>query len=385
MRYANLLLMLALTSPLVAQIQIIRGSSKPPAPPAAAEKPAEQAAPAKEEAKPAPDPRERREQERVVYQSGGQSRPAQATEQRSVDGGTKSLAQRVKSINGRTVPYLTENERVVSTSKNLKVTERTRQRYDATGHPAGQDNERVEERKLPDGTVETTTTVYTADLNGHMQPSERKIVRAKETNGETRTTTTTQATSSSGGFQTIVEEESVEQHDGENSGTVQKTKKTLQGGSGLQVTAREETVMRKENGVAVTETQTFERSPTTAAMELAKRTVGRLTEHPDGSSSETVETYGFDAGSGRNVNATRMALQSVSNSQTTVSSDGTVNEKISYKERSAVNSGEFNAETVTQKVSKPTPDGESVRTDVYEKGVNGRMAATETLIEKVEK
>jgi hypothetical protein len=218
-----------------------------------------------------------------------------------------------------------------------------------------------------------------------MQPAERRIVRTKESGGETHTVTTTQATSASGGFQTIVEEESVERRDGENAGTVETTTKTLQGGSGLQVTSREQTVMRVENGVAVTETQTFERSPATADMELSKRTVGKLTERPDGSSTETVETYGFDAGSGRDVNATRMELQSVQNSRTTVSPDGTVNEKISYKERSAVNPSEFGAETLTQKVSKPTPDGEAVRTDVYEKGVNGRMTATESLIEKVEK
>lgn len=384
MRYANLVLMLALTSPLAAQIQIIR-PSRPAPEPAAAEKPTEEAAPAKEEAKPPADPRERRQQERVVYQSGGQSRPAQATVERSVNGGTKSLAQRVKSINGRTVPYLTENERVVSTSKDLKVTERTRQRYDATGRPAGQDSERVEERKLPDGTVETTTTVYTADLNGRMQPAERRVVRMKEANGETRTVTTTQTTSPTGGFRTIVEEESIARREGENAGTVETTRKTLQGASGLEVTSREQTVMRVENGVAVTETETFERSPSTAALELSKRTVGKLTERPDGSSSETVETYGLDAGSGRNVNATRMELQAVQTSQTTVAADGTVNERISYKERSAVNSREFNAEMLTQKVSKPTPDGQSVRTDIYEKGVNGRMTATESLIEKVEK
>jgi hypothetical protein len=120
-------------------------------------------------------------------------------------------------------------------------------------------------------------------------------------------------------------------------------------------------------------------------MELSKRTVGKLTERPDGSSSETVETYGLNAGSGRNLNAMRMELQAVQSAQTTVSADGTVSEKISYKERSAVNPREFTAETLTQKVSKPTSDGESVRTDVYERGVNGRMTATESLIEKIEK
>jgi len=323
MRYANLVLMLALTSPLVAQIQILRGSSKPPTPPAAVE----EAAPA-EEAKPAADPRESRQQERLIYNSSGARVLTGATEQGSVNGGTKSLAQRVKSINGHSVPYLTENERVVSTSKDLKVTERVRQRYDATGRPAGQDSEKIEERKLPDGTIETTTTVYTADLNGRMQPAERRIVRMKVAGGETRTVTTTQATSASGGFQTIVEQESIERREGEQAGTVETTRKTLQGGSGLQVTSREQTVMRMEKSVAVTETQTFERSPTTPDLELSKRTVGKLTERPDGSTAETVETYGFDSGSGRNVNATRMELQSVQSSQTTVSSDGTVSEKI---------------------------------------------------------
>lgn len=384
MRYANLLLMLALTAPLVAQIQIIRGSSRSPEP-APAEAPAGEAAPAEGEAAPTAAPREQRRQERVVYRSGAQSRTDGVTVQRSVNGGTKSLAQRVKSINGRTVPYLTENERVVSDSQGLKVTERTRQRYDATGRPAGQDNERVEERRLPDGTVETTTTVYTADINGRMQPAERRIVRVKEDGGQTHTVTTTQTTSSSGGFRTIVEEESLEQREGQHAGTIETTTKTLQGGSGLEVTSREETVMRMDNGVAVTETQSYERSPATAEMELSKRTVGKLTERPDGSSSETVETYGMNAGFGRNLNATGMVLQSVQSSQTSVSSDGTVNEKISYKERSAANPREFTAETVTQKVSKPTADGESVRTDVYQRGINGRMTATESLIEKVEK
>jgi hypothetical protein len=246
MRYANLVLMLALTSPLVAQIQILRGSSAAPEPPPA-EAPAGETAPAEEQAPPPADPRERRQQERVVYQSGGQSRPAQGTIVRSVNGDTKSLAQRVKSINGRTVPYLTEDERVVSDSQDLKVTERTRQRYDASGRPAGQDSERVEERKLADGTVQTTTTVYTADLNGRMQPAERRVVRVKETNGEKRTVTTTEATSAGGGFRTIVEEESIERREGDNTGTVETTKKTLQGGSGLQVTSREATVMRMEN------------------------------------------------------------------------------------------------------------------------------------------
>jgi hypothetical protein len=384
MRYANLLLVFALTSPLVAQIQILRGSSRAPAPAAEAEQSAETATGEGAETTAPRDPRER-QRETVIYSSGGQSRSGGVTEQRSVNGDVRSLVQRVRSINGREVPYLTETERVLSSSDSLKVSERVRQRYDATGRGAGQGMERVEERKLPDGGTETTTTVYEADLNGRMQPAERRVVRTTKSGNETHTVETTQTTGMNGRFQTVVEKESIERRNGEESGTIETTTKTRQGDGGLRVASREETAMRMENGVAVTETQKFERSPATDSMDLAARIVGRLTERPDGSGSETVETYGFSAGDGRNINATRMQLQSVSNSQVTVNADGSVRERTTFKERSSVDTSQFTDEQLTQKVSRPTADGESVQTDIFEKGINGRMTATESVVEKIEK
>lgn len=384
MRYANLLLVLVLTSPLVAQIQIIRGSSPAPRPAAEAEQPAETGETEEAEPEAPREPRERL-RESVVYNSDGQRRAGGVIEQRSVNGDVRSLVQRVRSINGREVPYLTESERVVSSSDSLKISERVLQRYDATGRGTGQGMERIEERKLPGGGTETTTTVYEADLNGRMQVSERRVVRITESNGETRTTSTTQTAGINGRFQTIIEKESIERRDGDDSGTIETTTKTRQGDGGLRVSSREETVMRMENGVAVTETQTFERSPATDSLELARRTVGRLEERRNGSSSETVETYGFGGAGGFNINATRMELQSVSNSEVTVNADGTVRERITFKQRSAVNSREFTDETLTQKVSRPTADGESVQTDIYEKSINGRMTATQSVIEKIER
>lgn len=389
MRYANLFLLLALTtSPLAAQFQILRPAAKP-AEKETAEQPAaeaEAAGEADKTAQPATakEPRNR-QQERVVYNSSGQRQPTGVSEERTVDGDKKSLVQRVRSINGRTVPYLTEKEQVLSESDGLKVSERVRQRYDATGRPASQETERIEKRKLADGTTETTTTIYTSDLNGRPQPSQRIIVRETRVGNETHTSETTQAPGMSGQFRTVAEMESVERRDGEKAGTIETTRKTLQGTGGLQVSSREETVMRMENGVAVTETQKFERSPATNALALSTKTVGKLVERPNGASTETVETYGFKAGSGINLNATRMELQSVATSESTVAADGTIRERISYKERSAADPREFGAATVTQKVSKPTGDGESVRTDVYERGVNGRMAATESVVEKIER
>ena len=55
------------------------------------------------------------------------------------------------------------------------------------------------------------------------------------------------------------------------------------------------------------------------------------------------------------------------------------------RERSSVNSSQFTDEQLTQKVSRPTADGESVQTDIYEKGINGRVTATESVVEKIER
>ena len=70
---------------------------------------------------------------------------------------------------------------------------------------------------------------------------------------------------------------------------------------------------------------------------------------------------------------------------TTIGSDGSVQERTTTRERSVANPSEFGSAMVSQKVSKPLPDGESVRTDTYEPGVNGRLQAVESVIEKIEK
>jgi hypothetical protein len=76
---------------------------------------------------------------------------------------------------------------------------------------------REEERKLADGSVERTTTVYEEDLNGTMRPAERTVAREVASGSKTRTVVTTERPNPSGGFQTVEQRESVETRQGENA------------------------------------------------------------------------------------------------------------------------------------------------------------------------
>ena len=121
-------------------------------------------------------------------------------------------------------------------------------------------------------------------------------------------------------------------------------------------------------------------------MWLATRSVGTLEESPDGSSVERVETYGYrTAGGAININATRPALQEVLERRTTVQPDGTVRERLAVKGLSPSTPGEMAAPVVTETVTKPTAGGQQVRTDIYEQGVNGRMRATQSTVQQIEK
>ncbi len=379
-------------------IVVIRGSSRraqqeapPPAEgeqqPAADAADAAPAAQPDAQAQPAPEAKPRSESsQRFVVDSSGRRRAVGASGQVTRGEGSESLALKVRNLNGREVPYLNDTTKVVRESGGVKVSERVKQRFGPNGESAGQEMERIEERKLPDGTVETIVTSYAQDLNGRMQPAGRKVIREKESNGVTRTLATTEQASMNGGFHAVIQEETVERKQGDELSTIEKTVKTAAPGSPLAVSAREETTMRKQGAEKVTETLRFERAGPSSDLEQTSRTVGTLVEQPDGTATEKVETFGFGVPGGPvDVNASRMALQKVVESRTTIGSDGSVQERTTTRERSVANPSEFASPVVSRKVSKPLPDGESVRTDTFEPGVNGRLQAVESVIEKIEK
>ncbi len=334
-----------------------------------------------------PRPPRSRVQNITVYGLSGNraSVPISESEENLAGGSQTSLM--LTNLNGREVAYLSERERVVKESPEGKVVERLTQRYDAGGQPTRQELIREETRTLADGTVVTTATSYVEDINQRMQPAERTVTRERKIGDKTHRTVVSEKPSINGGFRAFFREESVETQQDETSVEIQKTRKVDNGSGRLIESAREETVMTKSGNKSTTQTVVYEREAMSSKMTLSSRTVGELIEQPDGSSSETVQVYGLSptTGSTRFLNASGPQLMRTITRERSLGSDGEIIETTRTRVRSFADPSRIGGEETQQKVTRPSGDGESIQTSVYEQDVNGRMQATQVIVEQIEK
>ncbi len=338
----------------------------------------------------APEPQKPKSRNVTAYSYGSDGQrvrtPVTISETNSPSGG--SATQTIVGTGGRPVPYISTQEKVISKTANSSVVERRVQRYDTQGQPTRQALVREEERKLPDGTLEKITTVYEEDLNGSMRPAERTVARESESGNKTRTVVTSERPSASGGFEIIEKKESVETRHGENAALVETVVSQPNVNGRLTETKRERSVMEKSGNTATTQTEVFERSTATGQVTLSQRTVGTLTENPDGSASETIKVYGSgrSGGGASDANATSgLRLEESVQRNVTVRANGEKVETITTQNRGVADSSQLHQNEVVQKVTRPSQDGETVETHTYEKGVNGAMRPTQTTVEQVKK
>ena len=338
-----------------------------------------------EEGTPAP-PRSRVQNVTVYGLSGNKVSVPISESEENLEGASQTSLM-LTNLNGREVAYLSERERVVKESPGVKVVERRTQRYDAGGQPTQQELIREETRTLADGTVVTTATSYVEDFNGRMQPTERTVSREKKMGNKTQTTVVSEKPSINGGFRAYSREESVETRRDETSVEIRKTRKVDDGSGRLIESAREETVMTKSGNKSITQTVVYEREAMSSKMTLSSRTVGELIERPDGSSSETLQVYGLSptAGSPRFLNASGPQLMRTITRERTLGTGGEIVETTRTRVRSFADPSRMGGEETQQKVTRPSEDGESIQTSVYERDVNGRMHATQVIVEQVEK
>ncbi len=342
----------------------------------------------KEEAEqPSPRPPRSSVQNVTVYGLSGNRMSVPISESRENLEGASQTSLMLTNLNGRQVAYLSEKERVIKASPEEKVVERRTQRYDANGEPTQQELIREETRRLADGTVVTTATTYLEDVNGRMRPAERSVSREKKTGDKTHTTVVSEKPSINGGFRAYSREESVETQRDETSVEIQKTRRVDNGSGRLIESAREETVMTKSGNKSTTRTVVYERDAMSSKMTLSNRTVGELIERPDGSSSETVQVYGLSptAGSPRFLNARGPQLMRTITRERTLGQGGEVVETTRTRVRGFADPSRMGAVESQQRVTRPSEDGESIQTSVYERDVNGRMRPTQVVVEQVEK
>ena len=327
-------------------------------------------------------------QEVTIFDSAGRKirQPGTQFTRESEDGSENQVT--LQSISGREVPYLSERETVLRETETEKSVEKTTQRYDPNGNPTQQQMVREETRKLPDGTVVTTATTFIENLNGRMEIVDRVVNRRKEYNGRIENLTTTEKPAIDGKFQTVIREESIETKQGDSTSTINTVRQVDNGGGRLVIAGREETVMRQSGNVATTEKTVYERDALNAKMTVSSRTQGELVTNDDGSSTETVETYGHSLGDGSprflSGRSEKRLLRTVTR-ETTLGAGGETIETTHTRTRSQADPRQLAPTETRQKVRRPGADGETVETHVYEQTVSGRMNPTQIIVEQVTK
>jgi hypothetical protein len=355
---------------------------------AEAKKAQEQPAAKKETETKKPQPPKARSVQAYRYGPNGErvATPVTASERNTDSGGDST--QTVVGTNGRQVPYISTSEKVVTKTANHSVVERQVQRYDTQGQPTRQAMVREEQRKLPDGSVEKITTVFEEDVNGSLRPAERTVARETLTGNKTRTVVTTERPSARGGFEAVEQRESVETRQGESAAVVETVVSRPNVNGKLTESKRERSVLQKSGDTATTETEVWERSTATGEVALSERTVGKVVERPDGSASETIQIYGHSrlGGGAGDVNGrTGPRLQQTVQREVAVRPNGEKVETTTTQARGVADPSKLGERQVTQKVIRPTGDGEAVETHVYEQGVNGKMQPTQSSVEQVKK
>ena len=335
-----------------------------------------------------PPPTTSRTTKKYTYDLSGRASPTGITVSGHSSSTARSVTRRLRNSSGREVPYLTESEHVLSRTSEGEVIERRTHRYDTAGDPVSQQLVRDEERLLPDGSVQHVVTVYESDINGRMQPMERRTTVEKKVGNTTRTVTTTERPAINRRLQVSEREESVRTEHGDTSAKIETVRKVDNGGGRLIESERQESTLTRSGNVATTETKVWKRSVVNQdRLEPLSRTVGKLVENPDGSSTETVEMYAASSGGGAvNLNAGgTFELQQITQRETRKGAQGETFETTTTRSRSIADPSRMGGREVVRSVSRPTVDGERIETHSYEEGVNRRLRQTGMLVEEIQK
>ncbi len=187
--------------------------------------------------------------------------------------GSADRIEMVRSVNGRSVPVESVEDKVVSESGGVKVIERVVKRYDANGRPGPPERVHIEERKNADGSVNMATSVMRADMNGNYALAERTVTESKKSGDTTNSSTVVERPTLNGSLEVVERKEVVKREtaDGgvsQNSNVSRRDTNGRFGEAGKQVL--EKTV---SGGRTVENVATYEAGST--GMQLIRQTVSK--------------------------------------------------------------------------------------------------------------
>jgi len=252
-------------------------------------------------------------------------RVAVATQDQSAKG---ERTQRTQSLNGRQVPLEQSSERVVRDDASGKVVERTIQKFDPTGRPAGTERVTVEETPLPGGGKLVKETTAVNELNGGYRPVERRTTETRVSGQTTTTNITLDKPGLNQAFQTAEKRNTVTVGPTGKQQTTETVERT-------DVSGRFRPVQRNETSVQAAGEKTTQNSATyeldaSGKLFLAKQTVATTIKRPGGDVTET-NVYTAAATGSSQTAADKLRLQEQRVSEKKVAADGSVSETVSLR------------------------------------------------------
>ena len=210
-------------------------------------------------------------------------------------GGTQSTGrtmqtERSQSINGRSAPLESVEERVLSEGPSGRVVERIVRRSDQNGNPGPAEKIRIEERTKAGGGATVKTTLYRADLNGRFALAERSTAESAKRGDVLNSSTVIERPNLSGSMQVVEKQVAVETERKNGSSRDLTIYRKDQGGR-FREAARETAEVVKQNNQETVTTTSYN-ATNAGRLEFAGQTVSNLQRHADGSETKVVDVYG---------------------------------------------------------------------------------------------
>lgn len=207
----------------------------------------------------------------------------------NMPGGSRSI-ERTASINGNRVKLESVTEKVDQKDANTRVIERTIQRFDPTGNPAGVERQRITEVKSADGSISSVTEKYRSDVNGHMNLAEKAETVQRSAGPTTLESKTMVSRPTINGSFDVVQREDVVRNSSAQGKWSETTTIWRNGQSGFYQANRLVTNHSEQNDRATENTAEYEIG-SSGTLELHQQVTKETVKSPDGSTVSSTDYF----------------------------------------------------------------------------------------------
>ncbi len=255
-----------------------------------------------------------------------------------------------RSLNGRSVPIQTTEDKVLQDNSQGKVVERVIRKYDGSGNPGSAIIVHIEEKKNPDGTSTLQSNSYETDINGNKQLFERATTQVRKSGSMKESSTTIERATINGALQTVERDASTERKVGDLTNVESTTYRRDVSGNFTPYSQQVKQVA-KTGGVETADTSHYELGPD-GKLGLATRTIEHVSKGANGVEVVDTDVYSrFNAGHAGDVNTSAPRLQEQVRTERAPGPGGAMVETTSVRARLASDPSQFGK---YQKVSQTT-------------------------------